>query len=217
MRDFCGHPLIAYTIAAAREAGFHPVVCTDDGETAAIAERYGVHLIYMRSPSADDEADIVWVKNVLHDTRRIVPDAFAILRPTSPFRTAATIRRAYEQFIHSEVHSIRAVEPVKQHPGKMWWCNGPGYPLTPVCDAKHGDGTPWHSSPTQTLPPCYVQNASLEMAWTFVVRSFGTISGRKVAPFFTKGYEGIDLNTEEDWQRAEQIAREHPEALPRVD
>jgi len=43
-----------------------------------------------------DLADIDWVAHVMGAREE---DAFAILRPTSPFRTAATIRRAWEQFV----------------------------------------------------------------------------------------------------------------------
>jgi CMP-N,N'-diacetyllegionaminic acid synthase len=167
---------------------------------------------WMREPVADEQPDIHWIRDV--DPSKCGADAFAILRPTSPFRTAATISRAYERFRKLEVHSMRAVEPVKQHPGKMWFHNGPGYPMTPVCDASRSDGTPWHSSPTQTLPPVYVQNASLEMAWTYVVKQFGTIAGRKIAPFFTEGYEGLDLNTLDDWREAERLIAEGLVDLP---
>jgi CMP-N,N'-diacetyllegionaminic acid synthase len=87
--------------------------------------------------------------------------------------------------------------------------------MTPVCDASRSDGTPWHSSPTQTLPPVYVQNASLEMAWTYVVKQFGTIAGRKIAPFFTEGYEGFDINTpDDDWREAERLIAEGLVDLP---
>ena len=48
-------------------------------------------------------------------------EVFSLLRPTSPFRTAATIRRAWERFIAvPDADSLRAVRPVREHPGKMW-------------------------------------------------------------------------------------------------
>ena len=68
--------------------------------------------------------------------------------------------------------------------------------------------------PTQTLPTVYVQNASLEMAWSYVVPAFGTISGTKVLPFFTEGYEGFDVNTEDDWREATRLVRDGLVALP---
>ena len=79
-------------------------------------------------------------------------------------------------------------------------------PIVPLLNRQRDDGTPWHSSPTQSLPTVYVQNASLEMAWTYVVRDLHSISGTKISPFFIEGYEGFDINTESDWQEAERIA-----------
>jgi hypothetical protein len=68
--------------------------------------------------------------------------------------------------------------------------------------------------PTQSLPAVYVQNASLEMAWTYVVTSFGTISGKKIAPFFTEGYEGFDINDEDDFATAARLVAEGRVTLP---
>lgn len=207
MRLLNGQPLIAYTIQAAKDSGVFEriIVSTDDPATAGYAMDAGVASVLCPLDIAhkDDDADIKWVRHALQDTDF---HAFAILRPTSPFRTAATIKRAHAQFLKDESHSTRAVSLAPVHPGKMWWNNGPGYPMTPVCDAKRSDGTPWHSCPTQTLPPVYVQNASLEIAWSYVVQSFGTISGRKISPFLTEGDEGFDINTEADWTEAERIA-----------
>lgn len=214
-----GHPLIAYTIAAAQQSGVfdYILVSTDDDRIAMVANGIIDQCAVLRPKhlATDEAADIGWVAHALNQNTNWF--TFAILRPTSPFRSAATIRRAYDRFKRiPDVHSMRAVEPVEQHPGKMWWCNGPGYPLTPVCDAKRSDGTPWHSSPTQTLPPAYVQNASLEMAWTSTVTQYGSISGKKVLPFFTEGYEGFDLNTMDDWREAERLIAEGLVELPPV-
>ena len=231
IRPFAGHPLMVYTIAAANASGVFSsvVVSTDDEEIRALAYQHGVHGMFRSSPesSTDDAPDILWVRDYFKREPTRHADVFAILRPTSPFRTAATIRRAFEQFGRSEVHSIRAMQPVKEHPGKMWQYEGPGCPIEPLiglewpaCGGRVAEriapDRPFHSLPTQTLPRVYIQNASLEMAWWFVVQSYGTISGTKVAPFFTEGVEGLDLNTEEDWQRAEQIAAVHPDWLPAV-
>lgn len=220
-RLLAGHPLIAYTIAAAQESGvFSDIrVCTDDPKANLIAVDAGVNT-WTRGESTDDEPDIAWVREFFGAIAIVNPElranAFAILRPTSPFRTAETIKRAHAQFFREEIHSLRAVQPAREHPGKMWTYEGPGYPIVPVLDRKHADGVPWHSSPTQTLPKVYVQNASLEMAWTYVLESFGTISGRKVAPFFTEGFEGFDINTEEDFRLAEVCAANTPDILPRI-
>lgn len=160
-------------------------------------------------------ADIAWIRQALKDLG-FRPTTFAILRPTSPFRTAETIQRAYREFtICDGTHdSLRAVEPVKQHPGKMWEWAGPGYPITPLLRGTRSDGVPWHSCPTQTLPTMYVQNSSLEMAYTANVEAHGTIHGRKVIPFFTTGVEGFAIDDMDDWARAERLILERLQPLP---
>jgi CMP-N-acetylneuraminic acid synthetase len=206
-----GHPLIAYTIAAAQQSGIFAeiVVCTDDVQAIGVAQQSGTSVMH-RYPVADDQPDIVWVRDAM---RSRTTDAFAILRPTSPFRTAATIQRAWAQFVATFCDSLRAVERwYGPSPYKMWrLAETQIAPLLPV------DRTPpWHSMPTQTHPPVYVQNASLEMAWTRVVEETDTISGLNVIPFVTRGYEGFDLNTMADWHRAEELVRDEVVTLPPI-
>ena len=77
-------------------------------------------------------------------------------------------------------------------------------------------GQPWHSLPTQTLWKVYVQNASLEIAWTRVLQEHGNISGNRIMPFFTEGYEGFDFNTEDDWILAEALLERGLVTLPKL-
>jgi len=84
-------------------------------------------------------------------------------------------------------------------------------PLLPNAPGKQ----PWHSSQYQALPEIYVQNASLEIAWTRVVHNSRTIAGEVVMPFFTEGYEGFDINDPNDWRYAEYLLAEGIE-LPKV-
>lgn len=214
-----GHPLIAYTIAVAQQSRIFDAVavCTDDPQASRIARRMGALVIH-RDPVADDQPDVVWVRAALsaYATQFVRPMAFCLLRPTSPFRTVAMLKRAKACFDRDclSSDSLRAVEPVTQHPGKMWTWEGQGHPIKPLLPQTRADGTPWHSSPTQTLPVYYVQNASLEMAWTANVETHGTIAGRKVSPFFTEGTEGFDINTERDWREAEALLASGATVLP---
>lgn len=213
MRRLGGVPLLAYTIQAARDSDIFSdvIVCTDDHAAMDLAWTYNVRVMPRDPANCTATApDILWVKEVLGQIAR--PMSFSILRPTSPFRTADTIRRAYAQFREMAEcgDSIRAVERVRQHPYKMWRSAAPdgvdhaGYPIRPLFDG-HINGTPWHSQPTQNLPVLYVQNSSLEMSWTANVEVHGTISGRKVAPFFTEGSEGFSIDYPEDWDHAERL------------
>lgn len=220
VRRLAGHPLIAYTIAAAQASGVFDrvVVSTDSDEYAQIARHYGADVPMLRPVefAGDLSPDIEWVAFTL-DTLRAqgeVYEIFSILRPTSPFRQAETICRAIEQFSGDPgADSLRAVEKCRQHPGKMWVVGGRRMtPLLPFRNEKQ----PWHSSQYQALPDIYVQNASLEIAWSRVVFEGRTIAGEVVMPFFTEGYEGFDINRAEDWGAAEALVDSHAARLPVV-
>ncbi len=86
----------------------------------------------------------------------------------------------------------------------------PLLPLLPLSPAEQ----PWHSSQYQALPAVYVQNASLEIAWTRVVRESRTIAGVNIVPFLTEGYEGFDVNQPYDWQLAEDLVQPRRGTLP---
>lgn len=62
IKPFCGKPMIAYAIEAARECGLfeHVVVSTDDVEIAEIAKKYGAEVPFMRPTElADDHTGTV--------------------------------------------------------------------------------------------------------------------------------------------------------------
>ena len=144
-------------------------------------------------------------------------DAFAILRPTSPFRTAATIRRAWEQLLAlgDRVDSIRAVELVKQHPGKMWLVEGDT--MRPLLDQGPGE-VPYHSTQYAALPSVHVQNSSLEIAWRHVLKGRRpSIAGKRVAPFLTEGAEGFSIDYPDDVERAEALVVRKVAILPSLD
>lgn len=220
IRPLAGHPVIAYSIAAAIQSGIFAavIVSTDSERYAAIARHYGAEVPFLRPVdiAGDHSPDIEWVE---HTLKRLAAegrsyDCFSILRPTSPFRLPETIRRAWAEF-HAEagVDSLRAVEKCGQHPGKMWVIRGRRMlPLLPFGPADQ----PWHSSQYPSLPEIYVQNASLEIAWSRVALEGRTIAGHVVMPFLTRDAEGFDVNHPYDWELAEQMLKSHRARLPNV-
>jgi CMP-N,N'-diacetyllegionaminic acid synthase len=185
------------------------VVSTDSDEIADAARRYGAEVPGLRPPelATSTSADIEWVLHTMAALERDgrVYDLFSILRPTSPFRTGATIRRAWEQLLAlgDRADSIRAVEPVRQHPGKMWMLDGE---LMRPLLSQPSAGTPTYSSQTKALAPVHVQNSSLEIAWTRVLHGpKPEIAGARIAPFATVGAEGFSIDYPDDVARAEEL------------
>jgi CMP-N,N'-diacetyllegionaminic acid synthase len=222
LAPLAGHPLIAYSIAGAGEAGVFDavVVSTDSEEIAAIARRYGAEVSGLRPAemATSTSPDIHWVVHAVEalDAEGRSYDLFSILRPTSPFRRGATIRRAWNKLLTlgDRADSVRAVEPARQHPGKMWVLDGElMLPLLP----QPGEGPPTYSSQTKSLPPVYVQNSSLEIAWTRVLHGERPeIGGARIAPFFTEGVEGFSIDYPDDLERAEALVASGAAALPPI-
>lgn len=230
IRPLAGHPLLAYAIGGALESGVFDavVVSTDSEEMAEIARAYGAEVPGLRPAelAGSTSPDIEWVVHVMGglDAAGRRYDAFSILRPTSPFRTGATIRRAWEQLVAlgDRADSIRAVELCKQHPAKMWRLDDGAagdngalmQPLLPQPAAE----TPLHSRQYQALPKVYVQNSSLEIAWRHVLDGpLPTISGARLAPFLTEGAEGFSVDYPEDVVEAERLVAEGTARLPHVE
>jgi CMP-N,N'-diacetyllegionaminic acid synthase len=218
VRPLAGKPLLAYAIATAEQAGvFDRVLCsTDSAEIAEVARRYGAEVPFLRPSqfATSTSPDIEWIKDTLERLEERY-DLFAIVRATNPFRGADALQRGMKQLLATpEADSIRAVELVKQHPGKMWIVEG--RTMRPLLDQSHLD-VAWHAGQYQALPEVYVQNSALEIAWTRVVFATGTREGRTVAPFLTTGYEGFNIDDEEDWERARSLVKSGAASLPRVD
>jgi len=219
VRRLAGHPLIAYAIETARQSEVFDriVVSTDSERIAQVARWYGADVPFLRPEaySTSTSPDIEWIAWTLPQLEER-HDLFAIVRATNPFRGPDVIRRGLEQLLATpEADSIRAVERVKQHPGKMWVVDELDRLMRPLLDQSHLD-VAWHAGQYQALPPIYVQNSALEIAWTRVVSQTGTREGRVVSPFLTQGQEGFNIDDEEDWDRARSLLDEGEATLPDV-
>jgi CMP-N,N'-diacetyllegionaminic acid synthase len=217
VRPLAGHPLLAYAIATAHQSGiFERIVCsTDSGKIGEVAQRYGADVPFLRPAelATSTSPDIDWITHALAQLGEHY-DLFAIVRATNPFRGPNVLRRGLQQLLATpEADSIRAVELVKQHPGKMWVLEG--RTMRPLLEQAQL-AVAWHAGQYQALPAVYVQNSALEIAWTRVVSQTGTREGKVVAPYLTEGYEGFNIDDEDDWERARRLLDAGEASLPDV-
>ena len=219
VRPLAGHPLLAYAIATALESGRFErvVVSTDSEEIADVARWYGADVPFLRPAefATATSPDIEWLAYTLErlDERY---ELFALIRATNPFRGPDVVRRGLGQLLATpEADSLRAVELVKQHPGKMWLLSGDGRTMSPLLDQSELD-VAWHAGQYQALPPVYSQNSALEIAWTRVVTETGTREGSVLAPFLTQGLEGFNVDDEDDWEQAARLVASGEATLPEV-
>lgn len=116
--DFCGHPLLAWSVACARAcAAVGGVwVSTDDKEIAAVAKRYGAGVI-VRPPelsgdTASSESALIHAASEL-EKLGFAPDHLLFLQATSPLREVSELEAAVETFRSQELNSLFSAAPAE--------------------------------------------------------------------------------------------------------
>ena len=101
IREFCGKPIIAYSIEAALESSLFDevMVSTDDEEIADIATEYGAVVPFFRSAETSDDyattADVVREVLNRYELEGKTFDVMCCLYPTAPFVTAEELVEAW--------------------------------------------------------------------------------------------------------------------------
>jgi CMP-N,N'-diacetyllegionaminic acid synthase len=210
IKNINGKPLLYYTIKSALKSKIFDevVVSTDSINYKSIAQKFGAYVPFLRPKkfAKSNSPDYDWVNftvNRLKEHGKYY-DIFFILRPTNPFRTHKTIIRAWKKFKYSyqRFDCLRAVERCKQHPYKMWILKKD---LIKPFIKKNNSKQPYYNMQMKSLPKIFVQNASLEISKVSNLSKYQTITGKKIMPFFTKEFEGFDINYKIDLLYAKKI------------
>lgn len=111
-KEFCGKPIIAYSIEAALASGLFDtvMVSTDDPQIAALAREYGAEVPFMRSEqTAGDYATTNDVLLEVIETYDLLGEHFeeaCCLYPTAPFVTADRLKNAVERLEESDADTL---------------------------------------------------------------------------------------------------------------
>ena len=151
------HPLIAYSIVAAKLCSMNRIiVSTDSRKIAEIAIKYGAEVPFLRPSelATDLSTDLGFLK---HYFDNIEGDEVALIRPTSPFRNPKFMIETvgfYKKY-KTEMTGLRSVERMPQ----------PAYKQVKI---KNGffeelfQGIN-HNAPRQTLPATYSPNGHIDI------------------------------------------------------
>lgn len=198
-----GIPLIGWTIRAAQESGVCTSieVSTDDGEIAEIAKRFGIDVPYLRPASlATDTASSVDVAlhalDIYEQTHKLV-DGLLLLQPTSPLRTAETIRQGVDLFgKHKGMHPVISVSPASCHPS---WCFR-------ITSSSMDPFLGWENrgKRSQDLDQAYMLNGALYLISPNRLRQERSFLTRDTIPLVMDNLEeAIDIDTLNDWNQAD--------------
>lgn len=205
-----GHPLIAYSIAAGRQASLvgRLIVSTDDPEIARIARELGAEVPFLRpiELAGDRVADLPVFEHALKALAEgpgEPPDIIVQLRPTSPFRPPGAVDQAVRALAEdAEADSVRSVAPPAQNPYKMWRRRGKR--LEPLLKA--GIREPYNA-PRQALPETLWQTGQIDAARRTTILDKGSLTGDEVLPLLMDPALAVDLDTPAQWEAAERLVR----------
>lgn len=103
IKEFCGKPILAYSIEAALNSGLFDevMVSTDSEEIAAVAKKYGANIPFMRSEKTADDyattADVLMEVLEEYEKRGKTFEYMACIYPTAPFVTPEKLRDALDK------------------------------------------------------------------------------------------------------------------------
>ena len=220
IRPLGGHPLLAWTIRAALESGvFSSVwVSSDSAEYRLIAEQYGAKTEWRPFPYNEPlSPDIEWLQHIWTYRLKVREDmntentpCYALLRPTSPFRDAATIRRAWDKWQaevreYPRITSMRAMRKPRTHPYKVWVSKTDPLTSREYVVPMLNEVPRAYNQQTSGLPHWfYAQAGAMEIAWTDNIEQ-GDMAGNYVIPFTLPKFQDVDINEPEDFEYAEYL------------
>lgn len=115
IKEFCGKPILAYSIEAALDSGMFDevMVSTDDEEIAEVAREYGAKVPFYRceKTSNDYASTNEVIMEVLAEYKKQGEhfDVACCIYPTAPFVTAERLKLAVEQLIEKDAESVMPV------------------------------------------------------------------------------------------------------------
>jgi N-acylneuraminate cytidylyltransferase len=211
IRNFAGYPLIAWSIAAAKQSDLvtRIIVSTDDKEIASVAREFGAETPFMRPDeiSQDGTTDLPVFEHALkwlEELEGYKPEVVVQLRPTSPIRSRRLVDDAIRILLeHKDADSVRGVVSAGQNPHKMWRISGENGPMKNLLDVP-GIMEPYNA-PRQILPPIYWQTGHIDAIRTETITTGGSMSGGVIYPIIIDSRYTVDIDNLQDWARYEHL------------
>jgi len=196
IKNFCGKPIISYSIEAALQSELFSevMVSTDSEEIADIAKRYGAVVPFLRSERTSDDfattADVL--KEVLecYRERGSLFDIMVCIYPTAPFVTSEKLKNAMEILISEGVCTVMPVVSFSFPPQRGFWLRNGRLQIT------NSDSFYKRS---QDLEKIYHDAGQF---YCYNVNKF--LDGDDdTLPIIVSEMEVQDIDTEDDWKLAE--------------
>ncbi len=209
-------PLIQYTLESAKESMLlaKVIVSTDSEQIAECARSIGGDIPFLRPASlATDETptlDVVRHALEYYHGLQVRYDAVCLLQVTTPFRLPGFIDLAIRRFIDQGADAIISVLPVPSEFNPHWVFepSGDGY-------LRISTGEKQIVPRRQDLPPAYFRDGSIYITKADVLLEKNSFFGDRLAHIINDLSWHVNIDTPQDWSRAEAKVAEYKERCAR--
>ena len=198
IKDFCGKPIIAYSIEAALKSELFDevMVSTDSEEIASVAREYGANIPFMRSDATSN--DFATTMDVLEEVfseykkRGIQFDVAVCIYPTAPFVTARKLKEAMELMNREQADAVTPVVRFSFPPQRAFVIR---------------DGLLEYQYPEYRLTRSQDLETIYHDCGQFYFMKVDNVINKKVSqrivPYIVSELEVQDIDNEDDWKIAE--------------
>jgi len=219
IRKIKGHPLLSYSIEAAKKINIKKKIIhlsTDCDKIIHISKKYYPFNLPLRpkSISSDKSLDIDFVNNTLeyYCKKKIFFKFCMILRPTNPIRKLKTINNFINRFKNTKYNSVKSIHRTKGNPFKMWITKK----NNEIKNVTNYNKKEFFNYPRQQLPNTYSQTGTIEILRIEFRKNIKLFSGKKIMGLEVSEKESLDIDTIEDLKIAGKIINKKTMIFPKV-
>ena len=200
IKEFCGKPIIAYSIESALKSNIFDevMVSTDSNRIKEIAERYGARIPFFRSEETSSDyattAEVLSevLSNYAANGREF--DYFACIYPTAPFVTAHRLKDAFNSLLETNADSLKTIVKYSFPPQRAMIIQNNKLVYQYPEYAK---------SRSQDLEPIYHDCGQFYFCKTDVFLKNKNLTTDNTIPYIVPEEEVQDIDNESDWFIAE--------------
>ncbi len=183
IKHLSGHPLIAYSIAAAKLSKKinRVIVSTNSQEYADIAKQYGAEVPFIRpdkysTDAATDKDFLVHAMSWFEENENSVPEYWVHLRPTTPLRSVEIIDNAINEIVQdNNATSLRSGHKAPESPLK-WFVKSNRY-FRGLVDGED------YNLPKEAFEQVYIPDGFVDIVKSSFVMNNKEIHGDKMIGF----------------------------------
>lgn len=200
IKEFCGKPILAYSIEAAIDSGMFDtvMVSTDDEEIAEIAKQYGAQVPFYRSEATSNDYattnDVILEVLDEYEKRGETFELACCIYPTAPFITGEKLCTAVEKLEASDADTLIPVVAFSYPPQRA---------LVIEDDSLVFKYPEYLDSRSQDLQPHYHDVGQFYVFRTERFRKNKKLMVGKILPLVVSELEVQDIDNETDWKIAE--------------